>query len=121
MILLLQVPQSSLHVLPNIPFVDFTTIMSSIPELDPPEKILKGLSSFNSLIKSVFSTDLKADVPQDDPQALNAGVLGDLVSQAGRFPQNAQTIIELVKTSRNHGLTDDKKYLVREERPLNRQ
>ena len=81
--------------------------------LDGPEKLLKSLYTFNTLVKQVFSTNLTADLPTpDDPQALHAGFLGDLVSQAGRIGINAQLVTTFIQTARNGGLTDDKKYLV---------
>lgn len=83
--------------------------------LDAPEKLLKSLYTFNNLVKQVFSTNLTADLPTpDDPQAVHAGFLGDLASQAGRLGINASMIKTFVETARNGGLTDDKKYLVRD-------
>lgn len=88
--------------------------MGETDQLDAPEKLLKSLYTFNSLVKQVFSTNLTADLPApDDPQAVHGGILADLASQATRLGINFQMITTFIETARNGGLTDDKKYLVR--------
>lgn len=86
---------------------------AKIPELDAPEKLLKLLATFNSLVKNVFSTDLNANIQPDDPQALHAGILGDLASQATRIPEDVDTVVDFIQTAKNGGLNNDKDYLVR--------
>lgn len=87
--------------------------MAETDLLNGPEQLLKSLYTFRGLARSVFSDDLTSDIPApDDPQALHAGFLGDLVSQAGRIGINAELVTTFVQTARNGGLTDDKKYLV---------
>jgi len=42
------------------------------------EKLLKSIDSLHNLVKTVLSDDLYADLPADDRNALNAGIIGDL-------------------------------------------
>lgn len=42
------------------------------------EKLLKSIDSLHSLVKTVLSDDLYADVAVNDRNALDAGILGDL-------------------------------------------
>ena len=80
--------------------------------LNEPEKILQSISQFNTFTKSLFSHNLDAGVPKYEPHALNAGILGDLASQATRIPEDLDDILIFLDTVRHGGLLDDKNNLV---------
>lgn len=80
--------------------------------LNEPERILKAISQFNTFTKGIFSDKLTADIPNNEPRALRAGILGDLASQATRIPEDLEDILLFLDTLRHGGLLDDKKYLV---------
>lgn len=81
--------------------------------LNEAEKIVQAVTQFNGIVKHVFTHDLASTAPVTTPNALNAGWLGDLASQANRLPQDARTAYEALKTKLDGGLIDDRKYLVR--------
>ena len=80
--------------------------------LNAPEKVLQDISQLNTFTKELFSKDLTAEVSITDPQALHAGILGDLASQSTRIPEDLEDLIQLINAVRHGGLTDDRKYLV---------
>ena len=83
-----------------------------IPNLNVLEKILQSVSQLNTFTKELFSDDVTADVPASDPQALHAGILGDLASQATRVPEDLGDLIGFIETATHGGITDDRKFLV---------
>lgn len=84
----------------------------NIPNLNVLEKILQSVSQLNTFTKELFSDDVTADVPANDPQALHAGILGDLASQATRVPEDLGDLIGFIETATHGGITDDRKFLV---------
>ena len=51
--------------------------------------------------------------PAVTPEGLLANITRDLISQDKRVPQDIGILISLLDTAINHGLVDDRKYLVR--------
>ena len=49
------------------------------------EKLLKSIDSLHSLVKTILNDDLYADLPIDDRNALDAGILGDLACMPGHL------------------------------------
>jgi len=73
------------------------------------EKLLKSIDSLHSLVNTVLSDDLYADLPVDDPNALNAGILGDLACLPGHLQDDLRWIWKQVRLKMfNDELIDDR-------------
>lgn len=61
------------------------------------EKLLKSIDSLHRLVNTVLSDDLYADLPVDDPNALNAGIVGDLACLPGHLRDDLTWIWKQVR------------------------
>jgi hypothetical protein len=76
------------------------------------------LAKFSTAIKQMLGNSGAppigpGSIPPVTPESLLANIVRDLDSQGMRIPQDLGILISLLQTAFNHGLVDDKKFLVR--------
>ena len=80
--------------------------------LNIPEEFLQNLAELGAVAQHTVSDRLDTDITANDPNALHAGFIGDLASQLTHLGADGRALILLYEAWRNHGLTDDRKYLL---------
>jgi hypothetical protein len=77
------------------------------------EKLLKRIDNMHDQLNSIFSNDMYADLDPNDPNALDAGLLGDLFSVEGHFEDDIKLVWAVVHQKLfTKGLIDDRNHKV---------